>query len=256
MRELILQKLAEIEQTEHIRILYAVESGSRAWDFASPDSDYDVRFLYVREPTFYLRLDKTRDVLEYPINDLLDICGWDLDKTLKLMSGANPTIFEWLASPIIYRETAVARELRELSLGYFKPKSSMYHYLNMARSNYNAYLQGETVRAKKYFYALRPILAANWIAQYKTQPPMRFQELMDSQLPDSLRPEVLRLLELKINAPEIKEIAPVQSLNAYITDELHRLQEVAAELPDRPHDGMEKLNRFFLAQLKTWQEQP
>lgn len=78
MRKVIVEELKEIEARENVRILHAVESGSRAWGFASPDSDYDVRFIYVRPREFYLKLERTRDVLEYHINDLLDINGWDL----------------------------------------------------------------------------------------------------------------------------------------------------------------------------------
>jgi predicted nucleotidyltransferase len=102
MRNLIIEKLNEIEQTDNITILHAVESGSRAWGFASPDSDYDVRFFYMRQKDYYLRLDRTRDVLEYPVFDLLDINGWDIDKTLKLLHTSNPTLFEWSNSPIVY----------------------------------------------------------------------------------------------------------------------------------------------------------
>lgn len=102
MRDLIIQKLKEIEQNENIRILHAVESGSRAWGFPSPDSDYDVRFIYIRSPEFYLKLEKTRDVIELPINDMLDINGWDLNKALRLLHSSNPTLFEWMSSPVIY----------------------------------------------------------------------------------------------------------------------------------------------------------
>lgn len=97
MKELIQEKLREIEQREECRILLAVESGSRAWGFASPDSDYDVRFIYMRPKKAYLRLDRTRDVIEVPINDELDINGWDIDKTLRLLHKSNPTVFEWLS---------------------------------------------------------------------------------------------------------------------------------------------------------------
>ena len=105
MNDLVVQKLHEIEQTEQIKILLAVESGSRAWGFDSPDSDYDVRFIYVRPRNEYLKLNKNRDVIELPINDLLDINGWDLDKTLTLLYKSNPTLFEWFSSPIVYLDT-------------------------------------------------------------------------------------------------------------------------------------------------------
>ena len=104
MRELIISKLKQIEKDYNVRVLLAVESGSRAWGFASPDSDYDVRFIYVRPETEYLRLEAVRDVIELPVNDELDINGWDLQKTLRLLYRSNPTLFEWFSSPIVYAE--------------------------------------------------------------------------------------------------------------------------------------------------------
>ena len=110
MREVIIEKLKQIEQQENITILHAVESGSRAWGFESPDSDFDVRFIYVRPKNYYLKLEQTRDVLEFPINDLLDVNGWDLQKALRLLHRSNPSVFEWFKSPIVYRETAFSQE--------------------------------------------------------------------------------------------------------------------------------------------------
>ena len=163
MRKTILNKLADIEKTENVRILLAVESGSRAWGFASPDSDYDVRFIYIRHKDDYLRLEKHRDVIELPIEGKLDINGWDLDKTLRLLRASNPTLFEWVSSPIVYRETAFADEFRAVMKKYFSSKRGLSHYLSMASRNYREYLKGDTVKAKKYFYVLRPVLACRWI---------------------------------------------------------------------------------------------
>ena len=119
MREKIQAQLHRIEDEEHIKILLAVESGSRAWGFASPDSDYDVRFVYVRRTEDYLRLEMVRDVIELPINDVLDINGWDLQKTLKLLYKSNPTLFEWFSSPIVYKETEFAGKFRDLMIHFF-----------------------------------------------------------------------------------------------------------------------------------------
>ena len=165
MEKIIVQKLHEIEEKEHVKILLAVESGSRAWGFASPDSDYDVRFLYVRTREDYLQLDPLRDVIEQPINDLLDINGWDLQKALRLMYKSNPTLFEWLKSPIIYMETEFADEMRRVMSDYFSVRHSLYHYISMAEGNYKKYLRTEMVKSKKYFYVLRPLLAGQWILE-------------------------------------------------------------------------------------------
>lgn len=200
MKQLILDKLSDIEKSENVRILLAVESGSRAGGFASPDSDYDVRFIYVRQKSDYLRLDATRDVIELPIDDTLDINGWDLQKTLRLLHDSNPTLFEWFSSPIIYKETAFANTLVSLMQNYFSSKKSLHHYIIMAERNYCKYLKKDTVIAKKYFYVLRPVLACQWILDKKTPPPMLFPELMEFELPKELHGAVNELIEIKINS--------------------------------------------------------
>lgn len=109
------EKLDEIEEKENVRILHAIESGSRAWGFASPDSDYDVRFIYARRREDYLRLDEPRDVIEWQLDDVLDINGWDLKKALKQFARGNATLFEWSGSPIVYRTTDEWNRIREVS---------------------------------------------------------------------------------------------------------------------------------------------
>ena len=250
MREMILTKLNEIEERENISILLAVESGSRAWGFASPDSDYDVRFIYVRPRNEYLRLEKTRDVIECPIDSVLDINGWDLDKTLRLLRNSNPTLFEWFSSPIVYRETSFSKEFREVMQEYFSPKRGLSHYLSMACSNYREYLKGDTVKAKKYFYVLRPVLACRWILDKRTPPPMLFSELMDAELDAEIRPEVERLLDLKMNAPEIKMIPKIESVNRYLDTGIEEVRMRIVQIPEDTYHGWEELDQLFLSQLK------
>ncbi len=231
MRETILSKLGEIENRENVKILLAVESGSRAWGFASPDSDYDVRFIYVRPKEDYLRLEKTRDVIELPIEGELDINGWDLDKTLRLLRASNPTLFEWFSSPIVYRETAFAQEFRSIMQRYFSSKRGLSHYLSMASSNYREYLKGNMVKAKKYFYVLRPVLACRWILDKGSPPPMLFSELMEAELDPVLLPDVNRLLDLKMNAPEINTIPKIESINRYLDSSLEEVRSRIVQLP-------------------------
>ena len=143
MREKIQAQLRRIEVQEKVRILFAAESGSRAWGFASPDSDYDVRFIYIRSQQDYLKLKPDRDVIELPLDPVLDINGWDLQKTLRLLYKSNPTLFEWISSPIIYLETAFAGRLRNLAGNYFFPKKAIYHYISMAEGKYREYLKSD-----------------------------------------------------------------------------------------------------------------
>ena len=250
MKELIQEKLREIEQREECRILLAVESGSRAWGFASPDSDYDVRFIYVRPEKAYLRLDRTRDVIEVPINDELDINGWDIDKTLRLLHKSNPTVFEWFSSPIIYQTSAFANQFRPIMQKYFSSKAGLWHYLHMAEGNYRDYLRGEMVRAKKYFYVLRPILACKWIFEKGTPPPMLFSDLVKSELPDDLSETVYQLLDLKMNSPEIKEIPRIDQLNRYLDTGIASVKEQIEKLPDTPVQDWNDLNELFFSVLE------
>lgn len=249
MEKIIVQKLHEIEEKEHVKILLAVESGSRAWGFASPDSDYDVRFLYVRTREDYLQLDPLRDVIEQPINDLLDINGWDLQKALRLMYKSNPTLFEWLKSPIIYIETEFADEMRRVMSDYFSVKHSLYHYISMAEGNYKKYLRTEMVKAKKYFYVLRPLLTGQWILEKESPPPMLFSELVEVELPDEVRTEVEDLLKIKIHEPEIKKIPRVNRLNEYLESEIAGLREKAGKLGEEKKVSWEKLNEIFLKEV-------
>ncbi len=245
MREKIARKLCEIERAESVRIIAAVESGSRAWGFASPDSDYDVRFLYVRREEDYLRLDPLRDVIEWQLDDVYDISGWDIQKALRLLQRSNPTLHEWCVSPIVYRDSAEFDGIRALAGDYLSPRKCLGHYLHMAENNHRGYFQGEQVKLKRYFYVLRPLLAARWVLKRGTQPPMRFDQLMEAELDPALRPAVDDLLERKRNAAETEVIPCIPELNDFLRAGLEETRAALASAPDRQGDW-EALNRCFL----------
>lgn len=245
MEKTIRQKLEDIENKENVKIILAVESGSRAWGFESQDSDYDVRFVYVRKIEDYLKLENFKDVIEWQLDKVLDINGWDLKKALSLMYKSNPSIYEWLSSNIIYKNTPEANSLREISLKYFDPKKSLYHYTNMASNHYENFLLGEEVKFKKYFYALRPVLAANYVYQNKTQPPISFDELVKSQLPKELFEEVQNLLALKKSKTEFDTIKRNYKLNKFIKDNILNLQEKIKDFDVKINDW-DDLNKYFL----------
>lgn len=246
MRKLILEKLNEIEDREKIKILHCVESGSRAWGFASPDSDYDVRFIYVRPQEYYLRLDKTRDVIEWQLDDTLDINGWDIQKALILLHKSNPTLFEWNSSPIIYKTTDEWVKIAEVINRYFVAKSGLYHYLSTAKRNYHAYFKGETVRLKKYFYVLRPLLACKWILAEGTPPPMEFHVLMEKYLDEAIKPDVEKLLDLKMNAPEIALEKRFDRVNDYLDTTIAEMEVLGANLPSDKLKSWDELNHLFM----------
>ncbi|CAM4032188.1 nucleotidyltransferase domain-containing protein [Mesobacillus thioparans] len=261
MKETILQSLAKIEEDFDVKILYAVESGSRAWEFPSKDSDYDVRFIYVHKKEDYLTIDqmgigKKRDVIELPINDLLDITGWELTKALKLFRKSNPPLMEWLRSGIVYYEAfSTVDKMKELSKEVFAPNSCLHHYLNMASNNFRVCLQGDEFRIKKYFNVLRPVLSAKWIEKYNEFPPLEFPKLVEVLLPEGeLKNEIHTLLKRKISGDELDFEPKIDVINEFLNEEISRLREYASTLQVDLPDLTPKLDQLFRDTLKeVWE---
>lgn len=160
-------------------------------------------------------------------------------------------LFEWLQSPIIYMETEFADRMRIVMCDYFSVKHSLYHYISMAEGNYRKYLKTELVKAKKYFYVLRPLLAGRWILETGTPPPMLFSELVEAELSEELRREVEELLEIKVHAPEIKKISRIEKLNEYLESEMTGMKETAGTLEKEEKKSWDKLNEMFLREIET-----
>lgn len=251
IRARVLEALDAIEREHDVRVLFACESGSRGWGFASPDSDYDVRFVYVPRLPWYLTVHPGRDVIELPISDALDVSGWELRKALGLLHRSNPTLLEWLDSPVIYRAHAGHRaRLHALAAAYFHPVRGRHHYLSMAKKNFRGDLQGETVRLKKYLYVLRPLLAVDWVDAGLGRPPMRFAELVAGTVTDaSLRAEINALLAVKMAAGEAKEGPRFDAIHAFIERRL-AAAETAPE-PVVPERGEASALDDFLQALVT-----
>jgi len=249
----ILLELDKIEQEEQVRILYACESGSRAWGFPSKDSDYDVRFIYIRPVEWYLSIFNKRDVIERPISNMLDINGWDLKKALNLFRKSNPPLLEWLQSPIpYYTKYSVAKQIRSISPLTFSPKSCMYHYLNMAKGNYRDYLQGEQVKIKKYFYVLRPILACGWIETYHTMPPIEFDRLVEALIPEGsrLRMTIEQLLKRKKAGEELDYEPKLHPINDYLEERIAHFERTALALGLGAGAQDEQLDALFRSALQ------
>jgi len=252
MREKILKELNRIEREEKVKILYAVESGSRAWGFASKDSDYDVRFIYIHPIKWYLSVDQRRDVIEFPITDKLDISGWDIRKTLELFRKSNPSLLEWLSSPIIYlHKSSVVESLRELSTDYFSVKSTIYHYLNMAKENYHKYLVDNQIEIKKYFYVLRSLLACQWIEKNQSIAPMEFEKLLAAELAkQSLNDEIENLLFRKRSGEKLAIEGRVDIINDFIEERLKYYQEYVKGIKDISPIDYDRLNKLFRTTLE------
>ena len=247
MRKIIEEKLKEIERSDGVRILYSSEAGSRAWGFDSPDSDYDVRFVYVRAAEEYLRLDKPRDVIEWQLDETLDINGWDLSKALGLLHKSNMTLFEWNASPIVYKSTKEWEKISPALASYFNVRAALSHYLGIAERNYSQYLSGERVRLKKYFYALRPLLACASIIKNGTPPPITLDRLIGECPNMSVRGEIERLLLKKRSATELGESERVALLDSYIRENISAVRARINSLPQAESKGFKELNSLFIS---------
>lgn len=246
MRLRIKKELKLIEIERNVTILYACESGSRGWGFASEDSDYDVRFIYVEKPYFHLGVETGRDVIEKPIDALLDISGWSLKKTLGLLWKSNPAIFEWLDSPIKYVETEYFKELfPPLANKFFNPNAAYNHYNSLLAGTVKRHLTAPDVRLKKYFYALRPLLAARWLKVNGTMPPMEFEKLCNQPMEEYLHMVINKFLDIKRVSTETKYIRSDLELDNIFNTHL------ALAIPEfpTPQREMETLNvhhRFFV----------
>ncbi|WP_370243059.1 nucleotidyltransferase domain-containing protein [Marisediminitalea sp.] len=252
IRKEILRRIAAAEQEHGVKVLYAVESGSRAWGFASPNSDYDVRFIYAHPKEWYLTVDveDRRDVIEYPIVDEIDINGWDIRKALKLFWKSNPAFVEWLQSPIVYVDDGqFAVKAREMMPRVASSHKGIYHYLHMAKGNYREYLKKDVVPLKKYFYVLRPLLAIMWLERYDKPGPIEFDVLRKLVADNALLDEAITdLMARKKVSLEKEYIAAVPAINAFIESELKRHESYSASVNERDA-SFDELNALFQAIL-------
>lgn len=248
IRDEILKRLKRIEEIENVRIVLAIESGSRAWGFESPNSDYDVRFIYIRSSDWYVSVDleEKRDVLEYGIIDDIDLNGWDLRKALRLFWKSNPSFIEWIQSPIKYIEKGCfAEESRKLLPTVYSCENGIYHYRSMAKTNYKGYLLSEKVSLKKYFYVLRPLLSVRWIEKYGIAAPIEFSKLLHLISDQSnLISEINVLLQKKLSSPEMGMSDPIPCINKFIENELNRLEVLNPQRSFR-EEPLPMLNSLF-----------
>lgn len=249
IRNNILSELRSIEASESVRILFAIESGSRAWGFPSPDSDYDVRFIYLRQPKDYVRLTAIRDVIERPIDEELDISGWDIQKALNLLLKPNPVLFEWLQSPIRYIwDETICDQLINLAERITHQPASSYHYLHLGQSNWERNIQGKhNFKLKKYFYVLRPAMALKYLSNNPDKlPPMRFQDLMAGiDLPSNLKNIIHKLVETKskTNESELSQAIPI--IDDFVKHEFEQAQERLKGLRKPAENYWADANKLF-----------
>jgi len=238
--------LEELAAAKQIRILYGCESGSRAWGMASPDSDYDVRFVYVRSLEWYLSFRQRKDTIDRPVENLLDLAGWDLQKMLSHYYKSNAVVFEWLQSPEVYLENGhLHATLWDWRQAYFSPKTAVHHYLGLAKKMLYSAAENKNVKLKRLFYIIRPILAVRWIIERDAIPPVRLSEL--EQLLDEMpavREQVAELLVQKKKGLESTRAEFPSGLQNFLHTEIQRCETIARRLPTRRGDP-ERLDELF-----------
>lgn len=235
-------RLGHIEAQERLTVLFAIESGSRAWGFPSPDSDNDVRFFYVRPISHYVGLETPRDVIERPIDGLWDVSGWDIRKAIDLMVKGNATVSEWLSSPLIYREHGPTPfRLRTLIKKHASAKASARHYWGLTNTCYmkeinsrptaekiaqcgadGTIIKGMTeVTLKKYFYAVRGALSLSWIDKFEEIPPMTLPALMAQDIMSwDVRAQIQSLQSRKATMSELGQGTRIKILDDFIEEKL------------------------------------
>lgn len=247
VRTSVAVELEKIEHDHQVRILFAVESGSRAWGFPSPDSDYDVRFVYAHRMDWYLSIEPGRDVIELPISDELDIAGWDIRKALGLMLKPNPVMFEWLSSPIRYRwDEVLCKKLDEFSRKPAHSSACLHHYLNLGARQNDLHLgDRDEVYLKKYFYVLRPALAIRWMRLHPQDvPPMNVQALVeDLALNEPVVDAIGDLIKRKSTMKEKERIARIGVIDDLMKAEFEWAESAEKEKDRR--DLADEANQLF-----------
>ena len=248
MHKQIHTALLEIEKAHNCRVLFACESGSRAWGFPSPDSDYDIRFIYTHGVDWHLRINKQSDTLNKMLPGDLDLGGWELGKTLKLFSSGNVALYEWLHSPIVYHEPeTLSTQLRHQIPAFFNVPKAFHHYLSLATKSADSHLEGNTIGIKKCSYIVRAIYASYWILECKNMPPTFFPDMLGRGLCDSeLDVWIQEMIDRKRSEEERFEILLPEHVLKWIQSSLASLPSRGAELgPPRDRKALDDLNNLF-----------
>jgi len=231
MKPIIINKLKEIEDKYNVKILFAIESGSRAWGFPSTDSDYDVRFIYKRKIEDYLKIDPIDDFIDLEIIDELDFKGWDIQKVLRLMLKSNSSIFE--------------KELFNLAASQFNSQKVTMHYLGITTKRLIEMEHQNEIKLKSLFYTLRSVLSAKWIVENKTIPPMEFEKLKHLIGDKTIENRVDKYLEIKANVDESFRISKNDELFDWLINLKNELKIETEKLPKIEFDK-NKINVFFI----------
>jgi predicted nucleotidyltransferase len=254
MEAIIKKKIAEIETQYNVKVLFACETGSRAWGFPSPDSDFDVRMIYRHDIDWYLSLNDKKDTIEFMSEDgELDVTGWDIKKCLQLMWKSNGALLERVQSPIVYTEEKnIATLLKTYTEQCFSPVATMHHYLGLARNSFADVVGKDEIKLKKFFYALRATLACKWILDKDSVPPIVFQKMLEELDFDmSLKNTISELIVLKSGKNESYLHPSLSELNKFIEDEIKKAEHAFNNLTGRKKKEVD-LDLLFQKVLKEF----
>lgn len=247
IRKQIIDKLIETEKVHNVKIVFAIESGSRGWGFESPDSDYDCRFVYVREKDSYITVQQKKDFIEYDVDKIFDINGWDLEKFLKHIIKSNATLLEWLKSNVIYMKNEQCTDIL-LNLGedFFNPISVSYHYLSMAKKKFDI-INSDECAIKTYFYVLRPLANLRYIYILNKIPLMEyFDTLKEINIQDEVVAEIKALYDLKVKVDERYKVDKNEVLINYFKKEIEFFEKEINNLKHVKNGDLSKCDEAFI----------
>ena len=251
MEEKIKKYLSDLEEEKKIKILLACETGSRAWGFPSPDSDFDIRIIYKHDKDWYLSLTEEKDTIEYFLeNNEIDISGWDLRKSLRLLAKSNPPLLERIQSPIIYKEDKeFLTGINLIAQKTYSRIATIHHYLSMVKKAFEEVTNTEEYKLKKLFYALRASVACLWILEKEEIPPIEFGKMLNGlDLPANLKTRIKELIEIKLTISETYRHKGETELIGFMKTCIQRAENESQNLP-ASKGKITDLNDFFLKTL-------
>lgn len=233
MKQKITALLQNLEKEHNIKILFAVENGSRAWGMNSKDSDYDVRFVFYRPLNEYITFNKKEDVITIAFDEnlqlhktqgsLIDMCGFDIFKYLKLLASSNPTTIEWLNSPIIHLGDNNI-ELKSYMGSNFSQEKLFHHYFSLFQNNYKIYIKdGKKITYKKYLYSMRGILNALYVLKFDKVPPILMRDTvraMQCYIPEDIVSKLNEVIEIKSQGLEKETIQRISLFDEFFEQKL------------------------------------
>jgi len=249
-----MQKLYETEEAHQVKILLAIESGSRGWGFAAENADYDCRFIYVHKKDWYLSVLDKQEFIEYPVDEVFDIKGYDITRALKYIMKPQAVMHEYLSSNEVYicNKTIVGK-LQTLAADFFNPIPISYHYLGLAKKTLGEIKAADTAKIKKYFYVLRPIANLNFIWQYRKMPYMEYWRTLEAiEMAPEITTAINQLTELKMSSKEHDKVSQVGLLVNYFETEIAKFDGGLKDMihsKNRNYEPVDETFRYILENI-------